>query len=55
VTSGRLMMILRSIARTEGVSGLYKGLSPSLLKAALSSGLAFLFYDLYASGLGGLG
>jgi hypothetical protein len=31
--------------KKEGFLGLYKGFYPSLLKAALTSGLTFLFYE----------
>ncbi|XP_019745295.1 mitochondrial thiamine pyrophosphate carrier [Hippocampus comes] len=35
------------ISREEGVRGFFKGLSPSLLKAALSTGLTFFCYELF--------
>ena len=34
-----------TIARREGLRGLYKGLSPSLLKAFCSTGLTFASYE----------
>ncbi|KAM7372087.1 hypothetical protein PAMP_009282 [Pampus punctatissimus] len=33
------------IAKEEGIRGFFKGLSPSLLKAALSTGLTFFWYE----------
>jgi len=36
---------LVKIVRTEGRRGLYKGLTPNLLKAAPSSALTFMFYE----------
>jgi len=36
---------LMHIIRTEGVKGIYKGLSPSLLKAAPSAAVTFTVYD----------
>ena len=33
------------VMREEGVRGLYKGLSPSIIKAALSTALHFTAYD----------
>ncbi|XP_060948107.1 mitochondrial thiamine pyrophosphate carrier-like [Limanda limanda] len=35
------------IAKEEGVHGFFKGLSPSLLKAALSTGFTFFWYELF--------
>ncbi|KAM4535349.1 mitochondrial thiamine pyrophosphate carrier [Fundulus diaphanus] len=35
------------IAREEGVRGFFKGLSPSLLKAALSTGFTFFWYEFF--------
>ncbi|XP_037112501.1 mitochondrial thiamine pyrophosphate carrier [Syngnathus acus] len=35
------------IAKEEGVPGFFKGLSPSLLKAALSTGFTFFCYELF--------
>ncbi|GMT22158.1 hypothetical protein PFISCL1PPCAC_13455, partial [Pristionchus fissidentatus] len=35
------------VARTEGVRGMFKGLWPSQLKSAVSSGLAFFFYEVF--------
>lgn len=32
--------------REEGAQGFFKGLSPSLLKAALSTGFVFFWYEL---------
>ena len=31
--------------KDEGLAGIYKGVTPSILKAAVSSGLVFLFYE----------
>lgn len=36
----------RQVLREEGARGFFKGLSPSLLKAALSTGLVFFWYEL---------
>lgn len=33
----------------EGAQGFFKGLAPSLLKAALSTGLVFFWYELFCS------
>ncbi|KAM4598144.1 mitochondrial thiamine pyrophosphate carrier [Polymixia lowei] len=35
------------IAKEEGLRGFFKGLSPSLLKAALSTGFTFFWYELF--------
>lgn len=35
------------IAKEEGVRGFFKGLSPSLLKAALSTGFTFFWYEFF--------
>ncbi|XP_069785405.1 mitochondrial thiamine pyrophosphate carrier [Narcine bancroftii] len=35
------------VARGEGLSGFYKGLSPSIMKAAFSTGLVFFWYELF--------
>ncbi|KAM9779864.1 mitochondrial thiamine pyrophosphate carrier [Neosynchiropus ocellatus] len=35
------------IAREEGVQGFFKGLSPSLVKAALSTGFTFFWYEFF--------
>ncbi|XP_035035565.1 mitochondrial thiamine pyrophosphate carrier isoform X2 [Hippoglossus stenolepis] len=35
------------IAKEEGVRGFFKGLSPSLVKAALSTGFTFFWYELF--------
>ncbi|XP_078257990.1 mitochondrial thiamine pyrophosphate carrier [Rhinoraja longicauda] len=35
------------LARGEGLRGFYKGLSPSILKAAFSTGLIFFWYELF--------
>ncbi|XP_010216769.1 PREDICTED: mitochondrial thiamine pyrophosphate carrier [Tinamus guttatus] len=40
---------VRQIMREEGPGGFFKGLSPSLLKAAVSSGLIFFWYELFCS------
>ncbi|XP_044309921.1 mitochondrial thiamine pyrophosphate carrier isoform X1 [Varanus komodoensis] len=37
------------VTRDEGVRGLFKGLSPSLLKAAFSTGFTFFWYELFCS------
>lgn len=40
-----LIHCIRRISHVEGISALYKGLSPSLLKAAVSSACIFAFYE----------
>ncbi|MEQ2203006.1 hypothetical protein XENOCAPTIV_022498 [Xenoophorus captivus] len=35
------------IAKEEGIRGFFKGLSPSLLKAALSTGFTFFWYEFF--------
>ncbi|KAF4012898.1 hypothetical protein G4228_003596 [Cervus hanglu yarkandensis] len=37
------------VLREEGAQGCFKGLSPSLLKAALSTGLVFFWYELFCA------
>ncbi|XP_026887680.2 mitochondrial thiamine pyrophosphate carrier [Electrophorus electricus] len=37
------------IAREEGLRGFFKGLSPSLLKASLSTGFTFFWYEFFVS------
>ncbi|XP_037263888.1 mitochondrial thiamine pyrophosphate carrier [Falco biarmicus] len=44
-----LMDCIRQIMREEGPGGFFKGLSPSLLKAAVSTGLVFFWYELFCS------
>ncbi|KAK3525369.1 hypothetical protein QTP86_031250, partial [Hemibagrus guttatus] len=39
------------IAREEGLAGFFKGLSPSLIKAAMSTGLTFFWYEFFTSSL----
>ncbi|XP_076866704.1 mitochondrial thiamine pyrophosphate carrier [Brachyhypopomus gauderio] len=39
------------IAREEGLRGFFKGLSPSLLKASLSTGFTFFWYEFFVSAL----
>jgi hypothetical protein len=38
---------IAGIIRKESVFGLFKGLYPSLIKAAANSGCSFLFYELF--------
>lgn len=35
------------IFKEEGVRGFFKGLSPSLVKAALSTGFTFFWYEFF--------
>ncbi|NXI73659.1 TPC protein, partial [Anseranas semipalmata] len=44
-----LMDCIRQIMREEGLGGFFKGLSPSLVKAAVSTGLVFFSYELFCS------
>ncbi|NXL86981.1 TPC protein, partial [Alectura lathami] len=44
-----LLDCMRQIMREEGPAGFFKGLSPSLLKAAISTGLIFCWYELFCS------
>ncbi|XP_068770154.1 mitochondrial thiamine pyrophosphate carrier isoform X2 [Struthio camelus] len=44
-----LLDCVRQIMREEGPGGFFKGLSPSLLKAAVSTGLIFFWYELFCS------
>ncbi|XP_053850780.1 mitochondrial thiamine pyrophosphate carrier isoform X3 [Vidua macroura] len=46
-TYGGFLDCMRQIMREEGPGGFFKGLSPSLLKAAFSSGLIFFWYELF--------
>lgn len=46
-TYGGFVDCVRQIMREEGPGGFFKGLSPSLLKAACSSGLIFFWYELF--------
>ncbi|XP_066474240.1 mitochondrial thiamine pyrophosphate carrier [Tiliqua scincoides] len=39
----------QQIAQLEGARGFFKGLSPSLLKAALATGFTFFWYELFCS------
>ncbi|XP_054463383.1 mitochondrial thiamine pyrophosphate carrier [Anoplopoma fimbria] len=39
------------ISKEEGVRGFFKGLSPSLLKAALSTGFTFFWYEVFLSAM----
>ncbi|KAF6097065.1 solute carrier family 25 member 19 [Phyllostomus discolor] len=42
-----LLDCARQVLREEGVPGFFKGLSPSLLKAALSTGCVFFWYEFF--------
>ncbi|NXE38644.1 TPC protein, partial [Ptilorrhoa leucosticta] len=48
-TYGGLLDCMRQIMQEEGLGGFFKGLSPSLLKAAFSTGLIFFWYELFCS------
>ncbi|XP_068435009.1 mitochondrial thiamine pyrophosphate carrier [Clinocottus analis] len=39
------------IAKEEGVRGFFKGLSPSLVKAAMSTGFTFFWYEVFLNGM----
>ena len=43
---------LRAIIRREGVSGLYKGMVPNVLRTLPSSGVTFMVYESVRSFLG---
>ncbi|KAF4080816.1 hypothetical protein AMELA_G00175540 [Ameiurus melas] len=42
------------IAREEGLAAFFKGLSPSLIKAAMSTGLTFFFYEFFSTTISNL-
>ncbi|KAF6299702.1 solute carrier family 25 member 19 [Rhinolophus ferrumequinum] len=42
-----LMDCAKQVLREEGAQGFFKGLSPSLLKAALSTGFVFFWYEFF--------
>lgn len=42
-----LLDCMVQIAKEEGIQGFFKGLSPSLLKAALSTGFTFFWYEFF--------
>nr|XP_035944596.1 mitochondrial thiamine pyrophosphate carrier isoform X1 [Halichoerus grypus] len=44
-----LLDCAQQVLQDEGPTGLFKGLSPSLLKAALSTGFVFFWYELFCS------
>lgn len=44
---GGLLDCVVQVAKEEGVRGFFKGLSPSLLKAALSTGFTFFWYEFF--------
>ncbi|KAM6164120.1 mitochondrial thiamine pyrophosphate carrier [Rhynchocyon petersi] len=44
-----LLDCAKQILQEEGFQGFFKGLSPSLLKAALSTGLVFFWYELFCN------
>ncbi|XP_054834856.1 mitochondrial thiamine pyrophosphate carrier [Eublepharis macularius] len=46
-TYSGLMDCARKIVQDEGACGFFKGLSPSLLKAAFSTGFTFFWYELF--------
>lgn len=46
-TYNGLLDCMAQIAKEEGVQGFFKGLSPSLLKAALSTGFTFFWYEFF--------
>mmetsp|Transcript_7925 Transcript_7925/g.20666 ORF Transcript_7925/g.20666 Transcript_7925/m.20666 type:complete len:274 (+) Transcript_7925:69-890(+) len=47
----KLLDAFRSIARSEGVRSLYKGLTPNLLGSSVAWGLYFNFYNLHKTGI----
>ncbi|XP_040605986.1 mitochondrial thiamine pyrophosphate carrier [Mesocricetus auratus] len=46
---GGLLDLTKQVLQDEGTLGLFKGLSPSLLKAALSTGFMFFWYELFCN------
>lgn len=44
-----LLDCARQMLQEEGAQGLYKGLTPSMLKAALSTGLTFFWYEFFCN------
>ncbi|XP_060058719.1 mitochondrial thiamine pyrophosphate carrier isoform X2 [Erinaceus europaeus] len=44
-----LLDCARKVLQEEGAQGLYKGLTPSLLKAAFSTGLTFFWYEFFCN------
>ncbi|XP_023387447.1 mitochondrial thiamine pyrophosphate carrier isoform X2 [Pteropus vampyrus] len=44
-----LLDCAKQVLQEEGARGFYKGLSPSLLKAALSTGLVFFWYEFFCN------
>ncbi|KAB1264819.1 Mitochondrial thiamine pyrophosphate carrier [Camelus dromedarius] len=44
-----LLDCAQQVLREEGAQGFFKGLSPSLLKAALSTGFVFFWYELFCN------
>ena len=49
-----LRSCLLQVARKEGVRGLYKGLTPGLLKAGLVAGCNFSVYEQLCRGMGAM-
>lgn len=47
-TKGMILTLI-SVVKFESAFGLFKGLSPSILKASASSGFSFLFYELFCN------
>ncbi|KAM9393951.1 mitochondrial thiamine pyrophosphate carrier [Pholidichthys leucotaenia] len=47
-----LVDCMGQIAKEEGVRGFFKGLSPSLVKAALSTGFTFFWYEFFLNVIG---
>ncbi|TMS15616.1 Mitochondrial thiamine pyrophosphate carrier [Larimichthys crocea] len=46
-----LLDCMTQIAKEEGVRGFFKGLSPSLVKAALSTGFTFFWYEFFLNAM----
>lgn len=44
-----LLDLTKQVLHDEGTKGFFKGLSPSLLKAALSTGFMFFWYELFCN------
>lgn len=44
-----LLDLIRKVFEEEGTRGFFKGLTPSLIKASLSTGFMFFWYELFCN------